>query len=149
MPTRWASLRRKRVSISNGAFCLFGIRKQYSHKRVNRAWDERPLCHVVPFRAFSTPRGTSVRCAVCGSSQRLPHFNVVQRLVVLSVVPWRVVSTLRGANARCADCGSGQRDSSKRSCSYHFQRGQRMPQLGFLSKLSPNTRLQRTPLRVE
>ena len=30
-----------------------------------------------------------------------------------------------------------------------LQRDRFMPQLGFLSVLSPNTRLQRTPLRVE
>ena len=51
------------VSISQVAFCLLGTTVLYRYEGTNRAWDEGPLCRVVPFGAFSTPRGASVRCA--------------------------------------------------------------------------------------
>ena len=74
------------------------------YEGTNRAWDEGPLCHVVPFGAFSTPRSASARCA-----EVIP-INVSRisrgfKSALCRVVPCRACSTLRGAKARCADCG--------------------------------------------
>ena len=91
-----------------------------SHEGTNRTLDESPLCHVVPCRAVSTLRGANARGAECGSSQRLPHVNLMRTPVVLIVVPCRVFSTLRRMKARYAECGSGQRGSVRRSCSCRF-----------------------------
>ena len=74
-----------------------------SHEGTNRTLDESPLCHVVPCRACSTLRGANARGAECGSSQRLPHVNLMRTLVVLNVVPVNACSTLCGMNARYAD----------------------------------------------
>ena len=78
------------------------MQARYSCEGTNRAWDERPLCHVVPCRAFSTPRGVSARCANCGSGQRLTCCNVVRVLVVLNVILGNAFATLRGTKARYA-----------------------------------------------
>jgi len=103
---------------------------------------------VVPFNVFSTLRGTNARYAKCGSSQRLPHVNLMRTPVVLNVIPVSVFSTLRGMKACCAGVvPSAWFRQAQLLVSLH--RGRFMPQLGFLSMLSPNTRLQRTPLRVE
>ena len=67
---------------------------------------------------------------------------------MLSVIPFKVVSTLRGMKARYA----GVIPSawfSRAQVLVSLQRCWFMLQLVYLSKLSPNTRLQRTPLRVE
>ena len=110
---------RKRVSISDSAFWCFVIRAQCSHEQPNRAWDERPLCHVIPVNAFSTPRGASARCAdvVPVNVSRISRWY---ERSLCRVVPFKVFATLCGTNARCAECGSGQRDSAERSCSYSF-----------------------------
>ncbi len=139
---------RKAVSISNGALWCIHKRTWCSHEGTNRTWDEGSLCRVVPCRACSTPRGTNARCAEYGSGQRLAHFKVVRTSVVLNVVPVNAFATLRDMNARCASVilSAWFRQAQ---LLVSFQRSRHMPQLGCLSKLSPNTRLQRTPLRVE
>ena len=42
-------------------------------------WYERPLCHVVPVSACSTPRGAKARCAECGSVS-VVHPSAVARI---------------------------------------------------------------------
>ena len=119
MPTRWACLVSQVVLISQVAFCLFGRRTQCNSEGTNRAWDERPLCHVIPVNAFSTPRGMSARCAgvVPVSVWRICTWY---ERPLCRVVPFKAFATLRGMKARCAECGSGQRGSAERSCSCRF-----------------------------
>ncbi len=154
------------VSISNGALCLFGTGTPCSYERTNRACDESPLCRVIPSafaqhrvvrrlvvllvvpvnvfatlmhskassirrdrgNAFSTLRGSNARY-VTWFQPKLTQPCVVRRLVVLIVVPsaW----------------------FSQAQLLVSIQQSRFMLQLVALSKLSPNTRLQRTPLRVE
>ena len=110
------------ASISQVAFCPFGKSMLCCYEETNQAWDERPLCRVIP-SALAQPcvvqvsvvpkwfqstfgalhRGTKVRCA--------------------PVVPCRAFPTPRSMKARYAACDSGQRDPAERSCSYQFQRG--------------------------
>ena len=93
-----------------------------SHEGTNRTWDEGSLCRVIPCRACSTLRGTSVRCA------EVVPVNVWRasswyKSPLCPVVPCRAFPTPRSMKARYAACDSGQRDPAERSCSYQFQCG--------------------------
>jgi len=95
---------------------------------LNPAWCERSLC-----------------CR--GSGQPFAHIKVIRKLV-MPRGSGNACSTLRGTKARCAGVvPSAWFSQAQLLVSLH--RGRFMPQLGCLSMLSPNTRLQRTPLRVE
>ena len=93
---------RNAASINNSVLWCFGKTTLSCHEGTNRAWDECPLCRVVPFKVVSTPRGANARCADCGSGQRCACCYVVRAPVVLSVILFKVFPTLRGMKARYA-----------------------------------------------
>ena len=68
---------RNAASINNHVLWCFGKTTLSCHEGTNRAWDECPLCRVVPFKVVSTPRGANARCADCGSGQRCACCYVV------------------------------------------------------------------------
>ena len=72
-----------------------------SHEGTNRTCDESSLCHVVPCRAFSTPRGTNARYADVAPIN-VSRTSTWYECSLCHVIPFGAFSTLCGANARYA-----------------------------------------------
>ena len=91
----------KAISISNGARWCIHKRTWCSHEGTNRTCDEGSLCHVVPCRAFATPRGMSARYADV-VPVNLSRISTWYECSLCLVIPFGTFSTLCGANARYA-----------------------------------------------